>query len=176
MSNKHFSKLAYRLCCHGVCKTYWICCNCSTQVLLYMRMSSKYTTTKLLVNGHRIFSIILMKVVGAFVKPKGRPTIQKGLPLTWRRSSIHLFVLSGPGGSQTSNKSYWSIWHLWVYQGGPRFGESGTGFWLWFFSGPSNQCTVPKFHIYSVPTWLGSHKVMIWDGCAPCGVVIGFVA
>jgi hypothetical protein len=29
------------------------------------------TTTKLLVNGHRILSIILMKVVGAFVKPKG---------------------------------------------------------------------------------------------------------
>jgi hypothetical protein len=34
-------------------------------------MSSRYTTTKLLVNGHRISSIILMKVVGAFFKPKG---------------------------------------------------------------------------------------------------------
>jgi hypothetical protein len=34
-------------------------------------MSSRYTTTKLLVNGHRISSIILMKVARAFVKPKG---------------------------------------------------------------------------------------------------------
>ena len=34
------------------------------------------------------------------------PTIQKGLPLTWRRSSIHLSFLSGPGGSQTSDQSY----------------------------------------------------------------------
>jgi hypothetical protein len=36
-----------------------------------MRMPSKYTTTKALVNGNRISSIILMKVVGTFVKPKG---------------------------------------------------------------------------------------------------------
>jgi hypothetical protein len=36
-----------------------------------MRMSSRYTTTKVLVKGHRISSIILMKVVGAFFKPKG---------------------------------------------------------------------------------------------------------
>jgi hypothetical protein len=36
-----------------------------------MRMSSRYTTTKLLVKGHGISSIILMKVVGAFFKPKG---------------------------------------------------------------------------------------------------------
>jgi hypothetical protein len=36
-----------------------------------MRMSSKYTTTKLLVKGHRISSIILIRVVGEFVKPKG---------------------------------------------------------------------------------------------------------
>jgi hypothetical protein len=34
-------------------------------------MSSRYTTTKILVKGHRISSIILIKVVGAFVKPKG---------------------------------------------------------------------------------------------------------
>jgi hypothetical protein len=51
-------------------------------------MSSRYTTTKVLVNGHRISSIILMKVVGAFVKPKGmtnhskRPSfdLKAGLP------------------------------------------------------------------------------------------------
>jgi hypothetical protein len=36
-----------------------------------MRISSRYTTTKVLVNGHRISSIILMKVAGEFVRPKG---------------------------------------------------------------------------------------------------------
>jgi len=35
-----------------------------------MRMSSGYTTTKLLVKGRRISSIILIKVVGEFFKPK----------------------------------------------------------------------------------------------------------
>jgi hypothetical protein len=34
-------------------------------------MSSRYTTTKVLVNGRRISSIILMKVAGEFFKPKG---------------------------------------------------------------------------------------------------------
>jgi hypothetical protein len=36
-----------------------------------MRISSRYTTTKELVKGHNISSIILMKVVGSFFKPKG---------------------------------------------------------------------------------------------------------
>jgi hypothetical protein len=36
-----------------------------------MRMSSKYTTTKELVKGLNTSSIDLIKVVGAFVKPKG---------------------------------------------------------------------------------------------------------
>jgi hypothetical protein len=36
-----------------------------------MRMSSRYTTKKELVKGRKISSIILMKFVGAFVKPKG---------------------------------------------------------------------------------------------------------
>ena len=35
------------------------------------KMSSKYTTTNELVNGHKMSSIILMKVAGAFVNPKG---------------------------------------------------------------------------------------------------------
>jgi len=35
-----------------------------------MRISSRYTTTKVLVKGHRISSIILINIVGAFVKPK----------------------------------------------------------------------------------------------------------
>jgi hypothetical protein len=34
-------------------------------------MSFRYTTTKVSVNGHRISSIILMKVDEPFVKPKG---------------------------------------------------------------------------------------------------------
>jgi hypothetical protein len=36
-----------------------------------MRISSRYTTTKELLKGFNISSIILMKVVGTFVKPKG---------------------------------------------------------------------------------------------------------
>jgi hypothetical protein len=43
---------------------------CSSQVLLKMRMSSKYNTTKELVKGLNTSSINLIKVVGAFVKPK----------------------------------------------------------------------------------------------------------
>ena len=34
MPKEHFSKLAYSLCCHKVCRTCWICCKCSDQVLL----------------------------------------------------------------------------------------------------------------------------------------------
>jgi hypothetical protein len=44
---------------------------CASHVLLKMRMSSKYTTTKELVKGLNTSSINVMKVVGAFVKPKG---------------------------------------------------------------------------------------------------------
>jgi hypothetical protein len=36
-----------------------------------MRMSSKYTTTKELVKGLNALSINLLKVAGAFFKPKG---------------------------------------------------------------------------------------------------------
>jgi hypothetical protein len=42
-----------------------------------MKMSSIYTTIKVLVNGLRISSIILMKVAGAFVKTKGMPNDSK---------------------------------------------------------------------------------------------------
>jgi hypothetical protein len=44
---------------------------CSSHVLLKMRMSYKYTTTKELVKGLNTSSINLMKVVGGFVNPKG---------------------------------------------------------------------------------------------------------
>jgi hypothetical protein len=44
-------------------------------------MSSKYTTTKELVKGCNISSIILMKVVGEFVKPKGMNNHSKGTSL-----------------------------------------------------------------------------------------------
>jgi hypothetical protein len=50
---------------------------CSSQVLLKMRMSSKYTTTKELVKGLNTSSINLMKVAGAFVNPKGMPIHSK---------------------------------------------------------------------------------------------------
>jgi hypothetical protein len=39
--------------------------------MLKMRMSSKYATKKDLVKGLNTSSINLMKVVGAFVRPKG---------------------------------------------------------------------------------------------------------
>ena len=44
---------------------------CSSQLWLKIRMSSKYTTTKELVNGRKMSSISLIKVAGAFVNPKG---------------------------------------------------------------------------------------------------------
>jgi hypothetical protein len=43
----------------------------SSHILLKMRMPYKYITTKELVKGLNTSSINLMKVVGAFVKPKG---------------------------------------------------------------------------------------------------------
>jgi len=42
-----------------------------------MRMSSKYTTIKELVKGLNTSSINLMKVVGAFVKPKSMTSHSK---------------------------------------------------------------------------------------------------
>jgi hypothetical protein len=45
-----------------------------------------------------------------------------------------------------------------------------------FILEPSNQCIVTRFHLSSVPARLGSHKVMSWDGCAPCGEVLGSIA
>ena len=44
---------------------------CSSQFWLNIKMSSKYTTKNELVNGHKMSSISLMKVVGAFVNSKG---------------------------------------------------------------------------------------------------------
>ena len=40
-------------------------------ILVEDHESSKYTTTNKLVNGHKMSSINLMKVVGEFVNPKG---------------------------------------------------------------------------------------------------------
>ena len=50
---------------------------CSSQVWLKIRMSSKYTTTNELVNGHKMSSINLMKVVGAFFNSKGMTSHSK---------------------------------------------------------------------------------------------------
>jgi hypothetical protein len=52
-----------------------------------MRMSSRYTTTKVFLKGHRISSIILIKVAGEFVKPKGMTNHSK-------RTSFDLKVVS----------------------------------------------------------------------------------
>ena len=54
--------------------------------------------------------------------------------------------------------------------------DSGTSFLLWFYSEPSNQYRVTRFHLSFVSARLGSRKVMRWDGCAPCGAVLGSVA
>jgi hypothetical protein len=37
---------------------------------------------------------------------------------------------------------------------------------------PGNQYKVARFHLSSVPTRLGSFKVMRWDGCVPCGFIL----
>ena len=70
MPNEHFSKFAYNWCCQRALRTCRRCCNRYAQLLLKMRMSSRYTTTKDMVKGRKISSINLMKVVGALVKQK----------------------------------------------------------------------------------------------------------
>jgi len=70
MPKMHFSKLAHNLCFRSVwrtCRMWW---RCFSQVWLKIRMSSKYTTTNELVNGHNMSSVSLMKVVGEFVNLK----------------------------------------------------------------------------------------------------------
>jgi hypothetical protein len=56
-------------------------------------MSSEHTTTKVLVNGHTISSIILIKVVGAFVKPKGMTNHSK-IPYFDMKGIFHTYVCS----------------------------------------------------------------------------------
>jgi hypothetical protein len=57
---------------------------CASQVWLKIRMSSKYTTTNELVNGHKMSSISLMKVAGAFVNPKGMTSHSKSPSLYFK--------------------------------------------------------------------------------------------
>ena len=40
MLKKNFSKFAYCLCFHRVCRTCWICCKCFSQLFMKMRTSS----------------------------------------------------------------------------------------------------------------------------------------
>jgi hypothetical protein len=56
-------------------------------------MSSRYTNKKLLVNGRRISSIILMKVAGEFVKPKGMANHSK-MPSFDLKVVFHTYVCS----------------------------------------------------------------------------------
>jgi hypothetical protein len=58
-----------------------------------MRMSSRYTTTKVPVKGHKISSIILIKVVGGFVKPKGMTNHSKRPSFDFK-AIFHTFVCS----------------------------------------------------------------------------------
>jgi hypothetical protein len=58
----------------------------SSQVLLNMRMSSRYTTTKEFVKDLNTSSINLKKFVGAFVKPKG-------MAMHSKRPSLYLKVV-----------------------------------------------------------------------------------
>jgi hypothetical protein len=64
-----------------------------------MRMSSRYTTTKVLVKGHRISSIILMKVARESVKLEGMTSPSKRPYFDLKKIFIRLFVLLGLGGS-----------------------------------------------------------------------------
>ena len=77
MKKLHFSKLAHNLCCHSVWRTCRMWCRCSSQVWLKIRISSKYTTKKEVVNGHKMSSINLMKVARAFVNSKGTTSHSK---------------------------------------------------------------------------------------------------
>jgi hypothetical protein len=58
-----------------------------------MRISSKYTTTTELVKGYKISSIILMKFVGEFVKPKGMTNHSKN-PSLDLKAVFHTSVCS----------------------------------------------------------------------------------
>jgi hypothetical protein len=58
-----------------------------------MRISYRYNTTKLMVNGHRISSIIFIKVVGAFFKPKGMTNHSK-IPSFDLKAVFHTSVCS----------------------------------------------------------------------------------
>jgi hypothetical protein len=77
----------------------------SSKVLLKMRMSSKYTTTKELVKGLNTSSINLMKVVGAFAKPKVMTSHSKR-PSLELKDVFHTSVGSWePSGRQTLGQS-----------------------------------------------------------------------
>jgi hypothetical protein len=56
-----------------------------------MRMSSKYTTTKALLKRLNTSSINLMKVAGAFVKPKGMTSHSKR-PYLYLKVVLHILV------------------------------------------------------------------------------------
>jgi hypothetical protein len=66
---------------------------CSSQVLLKMRISSRYTTTKELVKGLNTSSINLMKVVGAFVRLEGMTNHLKR-PYLYLKVVFHTLVSS----------------------------------------------------------------------------------
>ena len=70
-----------------------MCYKFFAQLLLRMKMSSRYTTTKELVKGRNISSINIMKVVGALVKPKGMTNDLKITSLDLK-AVFHMLVCS----------------------------------------------------------------------------------
>lgn len=64
-------RLAVSLPCNRTLNTYFKWDTCFLIVLLYISMSSKYTTINLLMLGLRKWFINLIKVLGEFVNPNG---------------------------------------------------------------------------------------------------------
>ena len=140
---------------------------CSSQVLLKMRMSSRYTTTKELAKGLNTSSINLMNIVGVFFRPKGM-TIHSKIPSLYLQFVfIHQSVRWEPSGSQTLVQFCWRTWPPWVGQEGHQSWEWGSGSWLWFCLRLCNQCKVTKCRPSSAPVKSGFRKGRIWVWCAP---------
>ena len=84
MQKVHFLRLAYNFSYLNTSKTHLKCSIWSSQVLMYTSMSSKYTTTNLPKNARNTCFIILIKVLGAFVSPKGITNHSYNPYLVWK--------------------------------------------------------------------------------------------
>jgi len=123
-------------------------------------MSSKYTTTNELVNGHKMSAISLMKVVGAFFNSKGITNHSK-------RSSLSLKVVFHTSKGLIDAWWYPDFKSILLKYFPPWFGPEGhqsMGSGIYFGQSsclvPDSQYRVSKSHPYSVPTRSGSHRAM----------------